>query len=127
MLHARRGLIRALNFALLAQDLNLMTSSLAARALECSSVLNGLTLLVTAEIEGRCETRQHAPCARGEQCGARSNYSLDASGISTALIENLPHDAVVSRRVNSGVRFLLNDRGQTLESIILHLEKHRSS
>jgi hypothetical protein len=34
----------------------------------------------------------------------KSNNSLDASGISLDVIVNLPHDAVVSRRVNSGVR-----------------------
>jgi hypothetical protein len=39
---------------------------------------------------------------------AQSNNSLDASGISLDVIENLSHDAVVSRRVNSGVR-LPND------------------
>jgi hypothetical protein len=32
-----------------------------------------------------------------------------------------------SRPVNSGVRFLLNDRGRRLESIVLHLERLRSS
>jgi hypothetical protein len=32
---------------------------------------------------------QKKACARGDNCGARSNYSLDASGISIAFIENL--------------------------------------
>jgi len=39
---------------------------------------------------------------------AASNNSLNPTGMSLSLIENLSHDAVVSRRVNSGVRFLLN-------------------
>jgi hypothetical protein len=37
---------------------------------------------------------------------ARSNNSFNASGMSLLLIENLPHDAVASRRVNSSVRRL---------------------
>jgi hypothetical protein len=42
----------------------------------------------------------------------KSNNSFNRSGISLPLIVNLSHDVVVSRPVNSGVRFLLNDRDQ---------------
>jgi hypothetical protein len=50
------------------------------------------------------QDRQQKACARGKQSCASSNYSLDASGMSLDFIENLPHDVVDSRRVNSGVR-----------------------
>ncbi len=36
------------------------------------------------------------------------NNSFDPTGMSVSFIVNLSHDAVVSRRVNSSVRFLLN-------------------
>jgi hypothetical protein len=41
------------------------------------------------------------------------NNSLNRSGISLSFIENLPHDTIDFRQVNSGVRFLLNDGAQT--------------
>ena len=37
----------------------------------------------------------------------RSICSLNPTGLSLSLIENLPHDVVVSRRVNWGVMLLL--------------------
>jgi hypothetical protein len=36
----------------------------------------------------------------------RSNKRLHPTGLSLSLIVNLPHDVVISRRVNRGVRFL---------------------
>jgi hypothetical protein len=42
----------------------------------------------------------------------KPNKRFDPSGISLILIENLNHSAETSRRVNRGVRFLLNDRDQ---------------
>jgi hypothetical protein len=42
------------------------------------------------------------------------NNSFNASGISLPFIVSLSHDALVSRRVNSGVRFLLNTEAQKL-------------
>ena len=41
--------------------------------------------------------------------------------MSLDVIVNLSHDVVVSRRVNSGVRFLLNGKTQEPESVLLSL------
>jgi hypothetical protein len=43
-----------------------------------------------------------------------SNNSLHLTGISLLLIENLSHDADISRRVNSGVRRLRHQTEVTL-------------
>jgi hypothetical protein len=56
------------------------------------------------------QDRQQKACARGKQSCASSNYSLDASGMSLDFIENLPHDVVDSRRVNSSVRCLASQQ-----------------
>jgi hypothetical protein len=52
----------------------------------------------------------------------RSNNSFDASGFSALLIDNLNQFADISRRVNSGVRFLLNAVAQSSESATLNLD-----
>jgi hypothetical protein len=58
---------------------------------------------------------------------APSNNSFNRSGISLHVIENLDASLNISRPVNSSVRFLLNDRDRSFESIVLNLEGLRSS
>jgi hypothetical protein len=51
---------------------------------------------------------------------APSNNSFNASGISSTFIDNLDACFIVCRRVNSGVRFLLNAVIQNTESANLN-------
>jgi len=51
----------------------------------------------------------------------KPNNSFNRSGISLDVIVNLSHDVVVSRPVNSSVRFLLDGKTQESESAVLNL------
>ena len=70
------ALIRALNFAPLAQDLNLVTSSLAARALAYFWMLDGLTLPVLFMLNEDARPAAWGGRSR-RRCGAKSNEGLE--------------------------------------------------
>jgi hypothetical protein len=61
------------------------------------------TLRVNKRVEHRVMKLRTASAELKAFNHGRSNNSFNASGMSLLLIENLPHDAVASRRVNSGV------------------------
>jgi len=92
--------------------------------------LNAASLVRTSEVDAQGELNRHAALGalndriNIEGLGhaewfkrTKPNNSLNPTGMSMAFIENLPHDAGVSRQVNSSVRFLLNDETQRSASI----------
>jgi hypothetical protein len=75
----------------------------ATRAIEYCGELKDLAPRVTTLLNADARPEKEGVRSR-RKIGAKSNNSLDASGISLHVIDNLLHDAIDFRRVNSGVR-----------------------